>query len=73
MQTESDGNSRYDLRDGNAKKNEDNKGQRFQWGKQILLTSRLEVIHIMFLQEICLHFAHVLRLCMRLNLKVAVD
>lgn len=34
-----------------------------------LLGTELEAIHITFLQIICLYFAHVLRLCAKLNLK----
>jgi hypothetical protein len=43
---------------------------RFEEGIRTQLEISLEKIHVTFWQRICLHFVHVLRLCVMLGTKV---
>lgn len=58
--------------DANTESSEDSKGwvRKFQSGIWTPLAFGLEAMCVMFWQKICLHFAHILRLCWRLKLKV---
>lgn len=63
------GNSSWSSEDHNAKRNA-NSALKVLEGMKALLGTGVETTCVIFWQRACLYLAHVLRLCVRLNLKV---